>query len=155
MKSFDQVLNPALRRSYQNRCEVLFFLKGESHASQIWRTLRQSYTISTLSKTPRMSAEYRGSCYSPHKTIKAQSQFDSLSKHSVKLTIMSGLYVFLSLCCMLQNGDTPLHCASRHGDMETVRLLLAKDSDVHGKNKVKKCTHVKMITGTMSQYATC
>ena len=52
VKSFDQVLIPALRRSYQNRCEVLFFLEGESHASQIWRTLRQSYTISTLSKTP-------------------------------------------------------------------------------------------------------
>ena len=50
MKSFDQVLIPALRRSYQNRGELLFFLEGESHASQIWRTLRQSYTISTLSK---------------------------------------------------------------------------------------------------------
>ena len=35
VKSLDQVLIPALRRSYQNRCEVLFFLEGESHASQI------------------------------------------------------------------------------------------------------------------------
>ena len=52
VKSFDQVLIPALRRSYQNRCEVLFFLDCESHASQIWPTLRQSYTISTLSKSP-------------------------------------------------------------------------------------------------------
>ena len=51
-KSFDQVFIPALRRSYQNRCEVLFFLEGESHDSQIWPTLRQSYTISTLSKSP-------------------------------------------------------------------------------------------------------
>ena len=51
MKSFDKVLIPALRRSFQNRCEVLFFLEGESHASQIWPTLRQSYTISTLSKS--------------------------------------------------------------------------------------------------------
>ena len=44
------------------RCEVLFYLEGESNASQIWRTLRQSYTISTLSKMPYTSAEYRGSC---------------------------------------------------------------------------------------------
>ena len=36
MESFEQVLIPALRRSYQNRCEVLFFLEGESHASQIF-----------------------------------------------------------------------------------------------------------------------
>ena len=33
MNSFDQVLIPALRRSYQDRCEVLFFLEGESHTS--------------------------------------------------------------------------------------------------------------------------
>ena len=52
VKSFDKVLILALRRSYRNRCEVLFFLEGESHASQIWRTIRRSYTISTLSKTP-------------------------------------------------------------------------------------------------------
>ena len=39
-------------RSYQNRCEVLFFLESETHASQIWPTLRKSYTISTLSKSP-------------------------------------------------------------------------------------------------------
>ena len=36
VESFEQVLIPALRRSYQNRCEVLFFLEGESHASQIF-----------------------------------------------------------------------------------------------------------------------
>ena len=52
VKTLDQVLIPALRRSYQNRCEALFFFEGESHASQIWPTLRQSYTISTLSKSP-------------------------------------------------------------------------------------------------------
>ena len=34
VKSLDQVLIPALRWSYQNRCEVLIFLEGESHASQ-------------------------------------------------------------------------------------------------------------------------
>ena len=51
-EKFGPVLIPALRRSYQNRCEVLFFLEVESHASQIWPTLRQSYTISTLSKSP-------------------------------------------------------------------------------------------------------
>ena len=61
MKSVEQVIIPALRRSYQNRCEVLFFLEGESHASQIWPTLRKSYTISTLSnirtlKRPRYNA---------------------------------------------------------------------------------------------------
>ena len=35
-----------------NHCLVvtLFFLEGETHASQIWPTLRKSYTISTLSK---------------------------------------------------------------------------------------------------------
>ena len=52
VKSLDQVLIPALRRSYQDRCEVLFSVEGESHARQIWLTLRQSYTISTLSKSP-------------------------------------------------------------------------------------------------------
>ena len=52
VKSLDQVLIPAPRRSYQNRCEVLFFLEGELHASQIWCTLRQSYTISPLSIRP-------------------------------------------------------------------------------------------------------
>ena len=52
VKSFDQVFIPALRQSYQNRCEVLFFLEGESHASQIKPTLRRSYTINTLSKSP-------------------------------------------------------------------------------------------------------
>ena len=51
-EKFGPVLIPALRRSYQNRCEVLFFLEGESHASQNWPTLRQSYTISPLSKSP-------------------------------------------------------------------------------------------------------
>ena len=45
VKGFDQVLIPALRRLYKNKCEVLFFLEGESHDSQIWPTLRQSYTI--------------------------------------------------------------------------------------------------------------
>ena len=44
----EQVLFPVLiilRRSYQNRCEVLFFLEDESHASQIRPTLQQSYRI--------------------------------------------------------------------------------------------------------------
>ena len=36
--NFDQVLIPAVRRSYQDRCEVLFFLNRESHALQIWPT---------------------------------------------------------------------------------------------------------------------
>ena len=40
------------RDRHQNRCEVLFLLEGETHASQIWPTLRKSYTISTLSKSP-------------------------------------------------------------------------------------------------------
>ena len=35
VKSVDQVSMAALRRSYQNSCEVLFFLEVESHASQI------------------------------------------------------------------------------------------------------------------------
>ena len=48
VKSFDKVLIPALRRSYQSRWDVLFFLDGESHAIQIWPTLRRSYPISTL-----------------------------------------------------------------------------------------------------------
>ena len=37
---------------HQNRCEVMFFLEGETHASQIWPTLRKSYTISTQTKSP-------------------------------------------------------------------------------------------------------
>ena len=41
-----------LEGSTQNRCEVLFFLEGETHASQIWPALRKSYTIGTLSKSP-------------------------------------------------------------------------------------------------------
>ena len=36
VKNFDQVLIATLRRSYQNRCEVLFFLEGQLHASEIW-----------------------------------------------------------------------------------------------------------------------
>ena len=46
VRSFDQVLTSP------NRCEILFFLEGESHASKIWPTLWKSYTISTLSKSP-------------------------------------------------------------------------------------------------------
>ena len=42
VKKFYQVLYLALRRSYQNRCEVLFFLEGEWHASKIWPTLQQA-----------------------------------------------------------------------------------------------------------------
>ena len=38
VKSFDQVLIPALSQSYQNRCEVVFFLNRESNALQIWPT---------------------------------------------------------------------------------------------------------------------
>ena len=52
VKRFDQVFIAALRRFNQNRCEALFLLEGETHASQIWPTLRQNYTISTLSKSP-------------------------------------------------------------------------------------------------------
>ena len=55
--NFDHVLIPALRRSYQDWCEVLFYLEGESHARQICLTLRQSYTISTLSKSPETRCE--------------------------------------------------------------------------------------------------
>ena len=47
------------RDRHQNRCEVLFFLEDETHARQIWLTLRKSYTISTLSKAlkrPRNNA---------------------------------------------------------------------------------------------------
>ena len=33
-------------------CTSMFCLEGETQASQIWPTLRKSYTISTLSKSP-------------------------------------------------------------------------------------------------------
>ena len=46
------VFKHGLLDRHQNRCEVLFFLEGGTHARQIWPTLRKSYTISTLSKSP-------------------------------------------------------------------------------------------------------
>ena len=39
-----------LEGSTSERCEVPFFLEGETNASQIWPTLRKSYTNGTLSK---------------------------------------------------------------------------------------------------------
>ena len=42
----------SLRDRHQNTCEVLFFLEGETHASQIWPTLRKSYTISKTFQKP-------------------------------------------------------------------------------------------------------
>ena len=56
VKSLYQVLIPA---SYQNRCEVLFFLEGETHASQIWPTLRKATPLLHFTKAlkrPRNNA---------------------------------------------------------------------------------------------------
>ena len=44
------------RNRHQNRCEVYFFLEGETHASQIWPTLRKSYTISPPSSHPTLQS---------------------------------------------------------------------------------------------------
>lgn len=36
----------------------------------------------------------------------------------------------------MQDGNTPLHCASANGHVAMVRALVAKDADVKAKDKV-------------------
>ena len=66
----------------------MFFLEGETHANQIWPTLRKSYSISTLSKTlkhPRNNAVPAGIGLLTMKGI------GFLIKEGIGLLIMEGI----------------------------------------------------------------